>query len=187
MENADAFKKAMGNVISLSDREMVRQKDGSFKSDKRDKSNPINYRDEADRRGKMVIAMVEERKKLQDLILESCLKLEELGFECEAGPLGNCEEFLQIKSFARGVPHITRPSLESMPLHGVRGVKRIESHPEQDRVSVYLECGHIIEYSNDEYASADPKPTMQATVPCEICIAMLKEKGVYNAAWKSEV
>ena len=141
---------------------------------------PTDWRKEADRRGKMVVGLVEERKLLQQLILTHCLRLEEYGFSCEVGPLAGCEDYQLLKSFAAGVGHIVMPLLEDMPLHGVRGVKRIVVEGEGKVVHAYLECGHTASIERADYDKMDPKPTINATLPCDICIELLKAKGIYK-------
>lgn len=170
----------------MSDRSMQRQPDGSLKSDKPKGSlrKPINWRDEADRRGNRLIAVVNERKLMQQLLLQHCLNLEKYGFTCDAGPLEMCEDFQQIKSFAAGVGHIKMPLLEDMPKHGVRGIKRVVFEPENEtlgpQVHVYLECGHIPTMDRKHYDEMDEKPRVNATMPCDLCTEMLKAKGIYE-------
>jgi len=166
----------------MSDRTMKRKPDGSLKSDKvkGGKRKPVNWREEADRRGNRLIAVVQERQILQQLLLQHCLQLEKYGFECEAGSLENCEDFQQIKAFAAGVGHIKMPLLEEMPKHGVRGIKRIVFEHEENEVHVYLECGHIPTMDREYYDSLEEKPTINATMPCDICIELLQAKGIYE-------
>jgi len=141
---------------------------------------PTNWREECDKRGNVIVEMVKERKLLQQLILEHCLKLEEYGFECEAGPLERCEDYQQLKCFAAGVGHIKMPLLEDMPLHGIRGIKRMVVEADDEIVHAYLECGHTVSIARADYIKMDPMPTINATLPCDICIELLQAKNIYE-------
>jgi len=161
--------------IQLSDRLMTRDPNGSLHSSKPKRDKPINWKEEADRRGNRLIAVVEERKKIQELILECCIQLENCGFECEAGSLSNCDHFMQLKAFARGVPHITRPRLEEMPLSGMRAVKRVEAGSSDKPANIYLNCGHILEVEQSEL---EGNYKLHDEAPCPMCMEMLNAKGI---------
>jgi hypothetical protein len=163
-----------GAMEKIGDQEYIRDpKTGQLR---KRKDAPVNWRDRAIKAEKYLVSMVEERKKLQQLILEACVKLREYGFECEAGQLVNCMEFQEIMAFAKGVPHITRPPLETMRLDGRRAVKKMQSHPEEDKYYLYAECGHVLEWTTAQVKVAEVK--MNSLVECQLCTAMLKEKGI---------
>jgi hypothetical protein len=166
------------NVIKLHDgTEYQKQKDGSLKKIKdKGEVKALNWQQRAIKAERAFLALLEERKKLQDLILESCIKLGSYGFECKAGPLETCEEFIQIKAFARGTPHVTRPPLDSMPLDGMRLIKAIHV-PQEDRMQTeyFLNCGHSIKTS-----VVDSSWTINGEVKCAKCLELLKERGMYQ-------
>ena len=163
--------------FKVGEREYVRQGDGSLRRIRPEGSGPVNWKDRAIKAEKMFLGLLEERKKLQMLLLENCMKLEGYGFTCDGGSLHNCKEFVEIKAFARGVPNITRPPLETMPLNGKRVVKLIKVRGEgQSKVTdCYLECGHT-----KAYPASIKSPGMREEVVCENCVRLLQEYGMFN-------
>ena len=144
------------------------------------KRQPINWKERAEKAEKFFVQMVEERKKIQELIHEACLRLEKYGFKCDAGPLETCTDFRDIKAFAVGIPHVVRPPLEAFSYDGKRLIKRTQTVGDTDRIDVVLECGHIIDMSK-AVADIPPKPKVGILWACELCTDMLKEKGLYEA------
>ena len=147
---------------------------------------PVDWRERCIKAEKFFIGLVEERKKIQDLILECCRKMDEAKFECEAGPLINFDPYMQLKAFARGVPHITRPPLDQMPLDGSRVIKRLIKH--EKGTDLFLECGHEMNMLPGEYeAFAKDKLIVDTKViQCQECTANLKERGMYESGTKPE-
>jgi len=166
-------------TFKMGENEYSRAPDGSVRRitpKKGEQKAPVNWRDRAIHAEKAFLSLLDERKKLQNLLLEACLKLEKYGFECEAGPLNNCSEFLEMKHFAKGVPHIHRPPLETMALNGKRCVKRQIEHPEELYCEMYLECGHVLKYNFAE----SKRVAMNDLLCCPTCTEVLKERGMYQ-------
>lgn len=164
---------AHSNAIKFRDgTEYKRNPDGSYRKINKDPSR-LNWRERANRAEHAFVQMVEERKQLQNLLLEACMKLEKYGFTCEAGDLKSCKEFRDIMMFARGTPEIVRPPLESMPLDGTRSVKRL--HKAGATTEVFLECGHSYEVLPDEVKGVKPN----AVMPCPQCAELLMERGMF--------
>lgn len=160
-------------------------------------SERLPARERVARAERAFVAMVEERKKVQNLLLEACLKLEKYNFTCEAGPLANCKEFRDIKAFARGVPEVVRPPLESMPLNGKRWIKASKTAVGENKIpqtTITLECGH--EYT---FTPIVDRPSISETmtsggrleVPrerlkngerlgCQSCIDLLQAREMYR-------
>ena len=153
-----------------------RQKNGELRRKVPKKDKPVlDWRDRAIRAETGFLNMMEERKKLQDLLLEACLKLERYGFKCDAGEMNTCLEFQEIKAFARGVPHITRPPLDSMRLNGMRNVMSLKGHPEKEHsTDVILECGHILSMPTEH------APKLNTLTSCGLCIDLLEERGMFK-------
>lgn len=170
-----------GDTLEMSDgSEYERQTDGSLKKTGQAEVKGFSWQRRAIRAEKAFVAMVEERKKIQNLILEACLKLEGYGFECIAGSLNNCEEFLQIKAFARGVPRITRPPLEGMSLDGKRAVKAIHVSKEEYATEYFLECGHAIKIPNADAKHDKFRYKVNDVVQCGECTILLRARGMYE-------
>lgn len=157
--------------------EYVRHADGSLHriTPKPGKAQPIDWRERCIKAEKYFLGLIEERKKIQNLILEAMAKIDDAKFECEGGPLLNFEPYCQIKAFAKGVPHIVRPPLELMPLDGSRTVKRIIKRDKM--TEIYLDCAHIIEVDNENMKAGESKINTQ--IICEPCKKLLMERGMY--------
>ena len=152
---------------------------GSMKQVINKKPKSLNYKQRANKSEAAFIQMVEERKKIQDLILESCLKIEESNFECDMGKLNDYDPFRQLKSFARGVPHITRVPLDEMPLDGKRMIKAMNQTGEVTKiVTIHLHCGHT--FTTTPEAATEAKLRMNEEVVCTDCKKLLIEREMYQ-------
>jgi len=173
----------ISNKMALHDgTEYERQGDGSLKKTKeKGQVKAMNWRDRAIKAEKMFMALLSERKKIQDLILEACVRLEDYDFGCTAGPLKSCDDFLQIKSFARGVPHITRPPLDEMPLDAARVIKGIQINADKKEATYFLECGHTIVADNTK---EEHKMKQGKSCVCLDCLKLLQERGMYKSPAK---
>lgn len=176
---ADRLKNLMvskdGEIVQIGDKEYERQKNGELRRMTPKKNEPVlNWRDRAIKAEKGFLNMIEERKKLQDLLLEACIKLEKYDFTCDAGSLKTCLEFQEIKSFARGVPHIVRPPLDTMLLNGDRTVMSLKGRPDGHAMDVFLECGHILELPSED------APKINTLTSCGLCINLLEERGMFT-------
>lgn len=121
-------------------------------------------------------ALVEERKKLEQLILDSCIKLKDMDFvESTSGmKLENAQSFKDIMTFARGTPNLHIPLLESLDMDGYRYVRKYRS-TEGIGHEIQLECAHTLRLGPEEKL-----PKKDQRVECPRCIAMLKERGSYK-------
>ena len=127
---------------------------------------------ENDKLREMTKLLCKERDMLRDRLLAMCLAIRQRGFRAPSddaegtGPIESFPPFLDIERFARGAPKEQGTPLRELPMDGKREVKRIKSN------DIVIECGHIIIHK-----PGDAWPKIRERVVCELCTAMLKERG----------
>jgi len=138
----------------------------------------ISSKERVERAEAAFMSLLEERKKLEQLILDACIRLQDMGFtEPSSGmKLENAAAFKDLLTFAKGTPDIYVPLLDSLDKDGKRFVKRWRT-TENIGHELQLECGHSLRLSLSQKL-----PEKDQRVMCDRCIAMLKERGDHEEA-----
>lgn len=163
--------------------EYTRNPDGSLNriTPKPGEAAPINWRERCIKAEKYFLGLIEERKKIQNLILEAMAKIDAEHFKSGIHPLEDFEPYCEIKGFAKGVPHIVRPPLELMPLDGSRTVKRIIKR--DTMTEIYLSCAHVIQVPNEDVSKLGlDQLKMNSDFACMPCTQLLKDRGMYETS-----
>lgn len=147
----------------------------------------VDWRKMGQQAGKAFMAMVDERKKIQQLILDACIQIRTKVLDEHKIDLNDYAEFRDISFFARGVPRVEIEPIETLRLDGVRAIKRILSH--SVNVELFLECGHVIDVIKADDGLKDEAERMARknindVVSCSRCVEILKAKGLYHVEEK---
>jgi len=171
------FKDSQGNTYRI-------EQDGSRRklTGNNDTPKKMSWRDRADRAEKMVIALVDERSKLRDLLLESVQQINKHDWSDGEMKLKEFHPYVEIASFARGRPDIEPIPLENLDRAGVRHAKKMtrgmqEAEGGLASWDVWMECGHVASLTNVKDAE-QIKPGCE--IVCPRCVELLKERGLYE-------